>query len=69
MIDTEDDVILVDTGLPKETPGAAWDGLIISKSFSGMSLRRLRSVELFLLTASFCLDGLITISCNMADLH
>ena len=26
MIDTGDDVILVDTGLPKETPGAVWDG-------------------------------------------
>ncbi len=26
VIDTGDDVILVDTGLPKETPGAVWDG-------------------------------------------
>ncbi len=26
MIDTGDDVILVDKGLPKETPGAVWDG-------------------------------------------
>ena len=26
VIDTGEDVILVDTGLPKETPDAAWDG-------------------------------------------
>lgn len=26
VIDTGDDVILVDTGLPKETPGAVWGG-------------------------------------------
>ena len=26
VIDTGDDVIPVDTGLPKETPGAVWDG-------------------------------------------
>ena len=26
VIDTGEDVILVDTGLPKETPGAVWDG-------------------------------------------
>jgi N-acyl homoserine lactone hydrolase len=26
VIDTGDDVILVDTGFPKETPGAVWDG-------------------------------------------
>ena len=26
VIDTGNDVILVDTGLPKETPGAVWDG-------------------------------------------
>lgn len=26
LIDTGDDVILVDTGFPKETPGAVWDG-------------------------------------------
>ena len=26
LIDTGDDVILVDTGLPKETPNAVWDG-------------------------------------------
>ena len=26
VIDTGDEVILVDTGLPKETPGAVWDG-------------------------------------------
>ncbi len=26
MIDTGDDVILVDAGLPKETPGPVWDG-------------------------------------------
>ena len=26
VIDTGDDVILVDTGMPKEVPGAVWDG-------------------------------------------
>ena len=26
VIDTGKEVILVDTGLPKETPGAAWEG-------------------------------------------
>ncbi|MBO7361413.1 MAG: MBL fold metallo-hydrolase, partial [Clostridia bacterium] len=28
VIDTGDDVILVDTGLPKETPGGVWDGKV-----------------------------------------